>query len=74
MPPETLLFLYVISLLGALAALSIYTERRRRLFGPRPSDDHVFRCTKRAYVYTDDPDVDRSRCQQCGTLNEAIKF
>jgi DNA-directed RNA polymerase subunit RPC12/RpoP len=42
--------------------------------GSRPSDDRVFRCVKCAYVYTDDPDVDRSRCQQCGTLNEAIKF
>ena len=23
---------------------------------------------------TDDPDVDRSRCSQCGALNDAIKF
>ena len=46
----------------------------RIAFGPRPSDDRVFRCVKCAYVYTDDHDVDRSRCQQCGTLNEAIKF
>jgi TonB family protein len=36
--------------------------------------DRVFRCTKCGSVYTDDPDVDRSRCVQCGQLNEAIEF
>jgi hypothetical protein len=74
MTPDKLLFVYVVVLLGLLALLGIYYERRERWFGPRPSDDRVFRCTKCGYVYTDDPDVDRSRCQQCGTLNEAIKF
>jgi hypothetical protein len=71
---DNILFVYVVVLLGALVLLAIYSERRQRWFGPRPSDDHVFRCIKCGYVYTDDPDVDRSRCQQCGTLNEAIKF
>jgi rubrerythrin len=74
MTPDLLLFFYVVSLLAALCALAIYSARRQRWFGPRPSDDHVFRCGKCGYVYTDDPDVDRSRCQQCGTLNEAFKF
>ena len=74
MTPDTILFLYVVILLGALTVVALYSERRQRWFGPRPSDDHVFRCLECGYVYTDDPDVDRSRCQQCGTLNEAIKF
>jgi hypothetical protein len=74
MSPDTLVFLYVVILLGVVSLLALHSERRQRWFGPRPSDDRVFRCVKCAYVYTDDPDVDRSRCQQCGTLNEAIKF
>ena len=74
MTPDAILLSYVAILLAALAGLALYTEHRQRRFGPTPSDDHVFRCVKCGYVYTDDPDVDRSRCQQCGTSNEAIKF
>jgi rubrerythrin len=65
---------YVVILLGALGALGIYTEFRRRRFEPRPSEDRIFRCAKCGYVYTDDPDVDRSRCSQCGQMNEPIEF
>jgi len=74
MTPDALLLSYVALLLLALAALAIYTEHRQRRFGPTPSQDRIFRCGKCGYVYTDDPDVDRSRCQQCGTTNEAIRF
>ena len=71
--PE-LIFTYVAVLLGGLAALGIYTELRKRSFAPTRTEDHIFRCEKCGLVYTDDPDVDRSRCSQCGTLNEAIEF
>lgn len=74
MSTETLLFGYVFILLCALGFLALYTVRRQRRFGPRASDDRIFRCDRCGFVYTDDPDVDRSRCQQCGTLNEAIRF
>jgi predicted Zn-ribbon and HTH transcriptional regulator len=47
---------------------------RRRRFGPTHSEDRVFRCAKCGFVYTDDADVDRSRCLQCGKLNEPIVF
>lgn len=69
-----LILLYVVSLLGALAVLGIYVELRKRRFEPAPSDDRIFRCGKCGYVYTDDPDVDRSRCSQCGQMNDAIQF
>ena len=69
-----LIVLYVIVLLGGLAVLGIYSEFRRRRFDPTPSEDRIFRCSKCGYVYTDDPDVDRSRCSQCGRINEAIEF
>jgi hypothetical protein len=69
-----LILTYVVALLAGLAALGIYTELRKRRFGPTRSDDHIFRCEKCGLVYTDDPDVDRSRCSQCGRLNDAIEF
>ncbi len=69
-----LIFVYVVVTLALLAAAGVYSEMRRRRFEPRPSEDSIFRCRKCGYVYTDDSDVDRSRCSQCGQMNEAIKF
>jgi protein-arginine kinase activator protein McsA len=70
----TLIFAYVTALLAALCGLGIYSEMRRRRFGPTHTEDRIFRCKKCGYVYTDDADVDRSRCSQCGKMNEPIEF
>jgi len=69
-----LLILYVVLTLGAICALVIYSELRRRRFGPTHSEDTIFRCKNCGSVYTDDPDVDRSRCAHCGKMNEPIVF
>lgn len=69
-----LLLAYVVCLLAVLSCVAIYYELRRKRFEPTPSEDHIFRCEKCAFVYTDDPDVDRSRCPQCGTLNDIFTF
>jgi predicted Zn-ribbon and HTH transcriptional regulator len=69
-----LIFAYVLLLLGALAVVAIYTEFRQRSFKTTQASDRIFRCAKCGYVYTDDPDVDRSRCSQCGQMNEPIEF
>ncbi len=74
MSVPALIFTYVTVLLAALGGLGIYTELRRRRFESQASPDSIFRCRKCAYVYTDDADVDRSRCSQCGQMNDAIKF
>jgi len=74
MPTSLLILTYVITLLAALSGLVIYTEFRQRRFKPSASEDKIFRCQKCGYVYTDDPDVDRSRCSQCGKMNDAIEF
>jgi rubrerythrin len=74
MPPDALIFAYVAGLLAALAALTIYTEARRRRFRPTHNEDRIFRCAQCGHVYTDDADVDRSRCAQCGTPNDPITF
>ena len=71
---NTLIFAYVTLLLAGLGGLMIYSELRRRRFGPAHSQDRIFRCKNCGYVYTDDPDVDRSRCAQCGKLNDPIAF
>jgi len=71
---HNLILTYVIVLLASLTAVGIYAELRRRRFEPTPSEDRIFRCGRCGYVYTDDPDVDRSRCSQCGQVNEAIEF
>lgn len=69
-----LILTYVITLLAALVAVAVYSEMRRRRFQPTPSADRIFRCPRCGYVYTDDADVERSRCSQCGLLNNAIEF
>ena len=74
MTPDELIFLYVVTLLAALAAVAVYYEFRRKRFEPTPSEDKIFRCEKCGFVYTDDPDVDRSRCPQCGTMNNVFRF
>ena len=69
-----LLVMYVALALGGLCAVGIYSEFRRRRFGPTHPEDKIFRCKHCGLVYTDDADVDRSRCTQCGKLNEPIVF
>lgn len=74
MSTDTLILGYVVSLLAALSLIALYSERRRKRFEPTPSADRIFRCESCAFVYTDDADVDRSRCPQCGSLNGAVEF
>lgn len=74
MTPDTLLMTYLVIVLGGMSGFIFFYEMRRKRFEPTPSQDHLFRCRKCAFVYTDDADVDRSRCPQCQTMNQEIKF
>jgi hypothetical protein len=65
---------YVAITLGVVCVVGIFSELRRRRFGPAHPEDRVFRCKNCGLVYTDDADVDRSRCTQCGKLNEPVVF
>jgi predicted Zn-ribbon and HTH transcriptional regulator len=69
-----LILAYLVVMLAGLTCVAIYAEMRRRRFEPTPSEDRIFRCRRCGYVYTDDQDVDRSRCAQCGLMNEPIEF
>jgi protein-arginine kinase activator protein McsA len=71
---DVLITAYVALALGALCVVGVFSELRRRRFGPAHPEDRVFRCAKCGFVYTDDADVDRSRCTQCGKANEPIVF
>jgi len=74
MRADQVIFLFVASLLAGLSAVAAYYEFRRKRFEPMPSEDHIFRCEVCAFVYTDDADVDRSRCPQCGQTNDMFNF
>ncbi len=69
-----LIFTYLVVLLAGLTGAAIYSELRRRRFEPTSTEDRIFRCRRCGLVYTDDPDVSRSRCSQCGQMNDAIEF
>lgn len=69
-----LLFCYTAGTLGGIVVIAAFIEYRRKRFEPEPTEDRVFRCGQCRYVYTDDPDVDRSRCPQCGTFNDSFSF
>jgi len=71
---RNMIITYLLVFSGALSAAALYSGFRRQRFGPAPSEDRIFRCLRCGYVYTDDPDVDRSRCSQCGQMNDAIEF
>ncbi len=74
MSVNSLLFAYVVSFLAGLSVVALYYDYRQKRFEPRPSEDHVFRCESCGFVYTDDADVDRSCCPQCGIMNDSIYF
>jgi hypothetical protein len=74
MSTEHLIAAYVLSLLAALSVLAVYSEIRSRRFGPARKQDRIFRCERCGSIYTDDADVDRSRCSQCGMLNDPFEF
>lgn len=76
MSPAEFILTFLLVLMVAFVFAAWVGRRRQRSFDPHLSDDKVFRCVKERcnYVYTDDPDVDRSRCPQCGQMNESVTF
>lgn len=74
MRPDLILLGYVVVLLGVLMVLWLTNSFRRRRFLAGPAEDRIYRCTRCGSVYTDDPDVDLSRCPQCGLMNESFDF
>ena len=69
-----IIFLFLIVLLSGWAVVAFYTRRQDVRFDPDTSHDHVFRCEGCEYVYTDDGDVERSLCPECGKMNNSVQF
>jgi len=76
MAPHRFILFFLLVLLLAITLLARYTRRRRNIFDPGPVRDRVFRCAdvECELVYTDDADVETSRCPQCGRMNESVRF
>jgi rubredoxin len=74
MPLHWIILLYFTAMMAIICGSGWFVERQRRRFEIEPSEDSIFRCRKCRYVYTDDPEVDRSRCPECGAVNEAFHF
>ena len=72
--PDQVNFLSFVVVIGLLGVFALLYEFRRKRFEPEPTEDRVFRCQDCAYVYTDDHDVDRSRCPECGLFNSPFVF
>ncbi len=68
------IFLLLGLLLVGWSAVAFYWRRRDVKFDPATSRDNVFRCEGCEYVYTDDGDVDRSLCPECGKMNHSVQF
>jgi rubrerythrin len=71
---ETLMTAYVLGVGGFITFLAVMDEIQRRSFNPPRAPDRIFRCDNCSWVYTDDPQVDRSRCPGCGRTNEPFHF
>ena len=68
------IFLFLIVLLAGWAVVAFYTRRQDVKFDHAASHDHVFWCEGCKYVYTDDGDVERSLCPECGKMNNSVQF
>lgn len=68
------IFLFLLLLLGGWGVLAFVLRRQDVEFGPGGSEDQVFRCEECNYVYTDDADVGRSLCPECGRMNNSVQF
>ena len=74
MNPSELIFAFLLLLLAGWAVVAYYTRRPESDFTPKSSGDQVFRCEECDYVYTDDADVERSLCPECGRMNNSVQF
>ena len=74
MSPELIIYWWTFGALGLFGLGTLWEEYRQRTFEPARDADTIFRCEKCAAVYTDDPEVERSRCPGCGRTNHPVEF
>jgi|TARA_B100001971_G_C18263544_1_gene589429 predicted Zn-ribbon and HTH transcriptional regulator len=69
-----IIFLFLTVLLVGWAMIAYYARRQNVKFDYSVSHDRVFHCKGCEYVYTDDDDVERSLCPECGQMNNSVQF
>ena len=74
MTPSETIFVLLLVLLTGWAVVAFYMRRPELEFKPEASGDQVFQCEECEYVYTDDADVERSLCPECGRMNSPVQF
>ena len=74
MPFSDLVFFFLLMVLIGWSSLAFYMRRRDVNYGLKPSGDRIFLCKECDYVYTDDEDVERSLCPECGKMNNPVQF
>lgn len=71
---SSLILTYVLVLLSGLGVVWVFYASKMKRFKPTSSHDRIFKCYKCKSLYTDDPDVDLSRCPKCGNHNFPYHF
>tara|TARA_B100001123_G_scaffold343592_1_gene390229 strand:- start:389 stop:613 length:225 start_codon:yes stop_codon:yes gene_type:complete len=74
MPPQDLILFFLFLLLAGGVIAAFYLRRQSGDFKPEPSGDTVFECDACDHFYTDDSDVERSLCPECGRMNSPVQF
>ena len=74
MSPSEIVFSFLLLVLAGWSALAFYMRQRDVNFNLKSSGDRIFRCRECDYVYTDDEDVERSLCPECGIMNSPVQF
>ena len=74
MSPSSVIFIFLFMLLAGWGLAAFYLRRRDVGFNPEPSGDTIFECQACDRFYTDDADVERSLCPECGEMNSPVQF
>ena len=74
MSSSEIVFFFLLIVMIGWSFLAFYMRRRDVNYGLKSSGDRIFRCKECDYVYTDDDDVERSLCPECGRMNSPVQF
>ena len=74
MSPQYLILFFLFFHLAGGGLAAFYLRRQSADFKPEPSGDTIFECEACDHFYTDDSDVERSLCPECGKMNCPVQF
>ena len=74
MSSSNAIFIFLFVLLMGWVFAAFYLRRKDAGFNPESSGDTIFECQECDHFYTDDADVERSLCPECGKMNSPVQF